>query len=96
MVTKKNITFFFFIFFHIHNSSSGYIKAKKKYHDYEETFNKCRQLQKVLTQTGSRGSTPRANKEEGQRAVKMAPQSANGGGVAGGGNSFFPSFELSA
>ena len=55
---------------------------------YEETFNNCRQLQKVQTQTGSIGSTPRANKEVGQREVKMAPQSAHNGGVAGGGNSF--------
>ena len=31
-----------------------------------------------------------------RRAVKMAQQSAHNGGVAGGGNSFFPSFELSA
>ena len=63
---------------------------------YEETFNNCRQLQKVQTQTGSIGSTPRANKEVGQREVKMAPQSAHNGGVAGGGKSFFLSFELSA
>ena len=63
---------------------------------YDETFNKCRQLQKVQTQIGSRGSTPRANKEEDQREVKMVLQSAHNGAVAGGGKSFFPSFELSA
>ena len=34
--------------------------------------------------------------EQIRRAVKMAQQSAHNGGVAGGGNSFFPSFELSA
>ena len=41
--------------------------------------------EKVQTQTG-RGSTPRANKEEGQRAVQTAPQSTHNGGAAGGGN----------
>ena len=62
---------------------------------YEETFNKCRQLQKVQTQIGSRASTSRANKEQGQREAKMVPQSAHNG-VAGGSVSFFLSFELSA
>ena len=62
---------------------------------YEETFNKCRQMQKVQTQLGSRASTSRANKEQGQTEVKMVPQSAYNG-VAGGSVSFFLSFELSA
>ena len=62
-----------------------YEETLKKYHDYEETLKKCRQLP---TQTGSRGSTPRAYKEEGQRAVKTALQNSHNGGVAGGGNSF--------
>ena len=46
--------------------------------------------------TAKQGRGPRANKEEVQRAVKMALQNSHNGGVAGGGNSFFPSFELSA
>ena len=80
--------------FQVHNTSSsspclgdqGISWAKRRYHDNEETLNKCRQLQKVQTQTGSRGSPPRVNKEESQRAFKMAPQSIHNGEVAGGGS----------
>ena len=80
---------FRFITLHHHHHDQGISWAKRRYHDNEETLNKCRQLQKVQTQTGRSGSPPRANEEESQRAFKMAPQSIHNGGVAGGGNCFF-------
>ena len=46
---------------------------------------------RMSRQTGSKGSTPspRVDKAEGQRAVKMAPQSTQNGRVAGGGSCLF-------
>ena len=66
--------FFFFYDFRFITLHQGISWAKKKYHDYEETVNKRRQLQKVQTQTGSRGSTTRADKEEGQESTAKCPQ----------------------
>ena len=49
----------------------------------------------VHTLTGSEGSTPGADKEDPQRAVKSALQITHNGGVAGGGKKNSPSVGLS-
>jgi len=91
---------FFILFLFIFISGSHFITLyqgiswAKKYHGHEETLKKCRQLQEVQTHTGSK----LLEQTEDQKAVKTAQQSAHKhkGGVAGGGNSFSLSVELSA